>query len=770
MTVMVETMILPSTSSFDLLRQICPLGLLIRATDKGLADRAMPTTRNKWQLETQKSSSSESKQTKPESHDAAATSTGEKTFSAATYGILRLAAPVQEQNTEKRASPELPEQTDDVGLDQRSPKRRKVMSPDASQQARQASEMASPVASRPEPDFNDIDPLIPANTRTATSNPAHGSPVQRPPDIPAAPKPPPSGPSQQTRLDNLPILSNLSSQLLSVLAKMSPTEALQLSRAQASQTAREYQFIRSLFNPVRDLFLKGSPFFSPIVLGLTDPDQVEILRKANQAMYMSSIFTGEIGLRDMDQNFLEVFVPEQGKLLKAQGSIYLELKTQAFITANRTGHPQPLAVMAELFPPDVESNLLDRRPGVKGMAPSEQDFLKRLYSRRDILLADVRNKTLDQLPFRYRWEDLSREVSGYLAKNFGPATNNPANTADGSNSQASSMIASQPQSHLQGEFSIHEPPMAVAPTCMPPAVPIPTHSTTPPLLDMDDFVAQAARAAEIAMQGPAAQFEPPQPSKPAAPEPTTHSKIDPQFQHYTPGASNGSASRAGPFPPGHDEIPHSSQTAPTHVLYERARQAATAKASPPTRKPVTPSQRRPWTPEEEAALMTGLDQVKGPHWSQILAMYGPGGTINESLKDRNQVQLKDKARNLKLFFLKAGIEVPYYLKYVTGDLKTRAPGQAERQEARERERLQNEDQRAHFDGLQGIMALASATQTPGDSDSSATSPFDTDEALEGEGEATMQENADEVAGEELNDIESMIARAAAQASESMPRA
>ncbi|KAI9881736.1 MAG: TTAGGG repeat binding factor, partial [Watsoniomyces obsoletus] len=115
-------------------------------------------------------------------------------------------------------------------------------------------------------------------------------------------------------------------------------------------------------------------------------------------------------------------------------------------------------------------------------------------------------------------------------------------------------------------------------------------------------------------------------------------------------------------------------------------------------------------------------------------MYGPGGTINESLKDRNQVQLKDKARNLKLFFLKAGIEVPYYLKYVTGDLKTRAPGQAERQEARERERLQNEDQRAHFDGLQGIMALASATQTPVDSDCSATSPFGTDEALEGEGE------------------------------------
>lgn len=121
------------------------------------------------------------------------------------------------------------------------------------------------------------------------------------------------------------------------------------------------------------------------------------------------------------------------------------------------------------------------------------------------------------------------------------------------------------------------------------------------------------------------------------------------------------------------------QTTPTQILYERARLAAQSKASPNSRRSGLPSQRRPWTPEEESALMAGLDRVKGPHWSQILAMFGPGGTINEILKDRNQVQLKDKARNLKLFFLKSGIEVPYYLQFVTGELKTRAPSQAAKQ-------------------------------------------------------------------------------------------
>ena len=148
-------------------------------------------------------------------------------------------------------------------------------------------------------------------------------------------------------------------------------------------------------------------------------------------------------------------------------------------------------------------------------------------------------------------------------------------------------------------------------------------------------------------------------------------------------------------------IPYPTQSAPTSVLYERARQAATAKSSPNSRRTGHASQRRPWTIEEENSLMAGLDRVKGPHWSQILAMFGPGGTINEVLKDRNQVQLKDKARNLKLFFLKSGIEVPYYLQFVTGELKTRAPAQAAKNEAKGKGAT-SED-RAH---VEGVMALA----------------------------------------------------------------
>jgi len=72
----------------------------------------------------------------------------------------------------------------------------------------------------------------------------------------------------------------------------------------------------------------------------------------------------------------------------------------------------------------------------------------------------------------------------------------------------------------------------------------------------------------------------------------------------------------------------------------------------------------------ESALFAGLEAVQGPNWAAILQLYGPGGSISEALKDRSQVQLKDKARNLKLFFLKGGHEVPEVLNRVTGKLKT----------------------------------------------------------------------------------------------------
>ena len=194
-------------------------------------------------------------------------------------------------------------------------------------------------------------------------------------------------------------------------------------------------------------------------------------------------------------------------------------------------------------------------------------------------------------------------------------------------------------------------------------------------------------------------------------------------QHRTPTSrqaytSSSGVAQAASIDDERNSVPYPTQSAPTHVLYERARMAATSKTPAQPRKATTESatQRRPWTAAEENALMVGLDRVKGPHWSQIHSIFGPGGTINEVLKDRSQVQLKDKARNLKLFFLKANIEVPYYLQFVTGELRTRAPPRSSK--PGRKEKGSSDDDRVH---VQGIMALATGAVQDGDEQEVAAS-------------------------------------------------
>lgn len=79
--------------------------------------------------------------------------------------------------------------------------------------------------------------------------------------------------------------------------------------------------------------------------------------------------------------------------------------------------------------------------------------------------------------------------------------------------------------------------------------------------------------------------------------------------------------------------------------------------------------RKIWTKEEESALMQGL-KICGPAWAKILELYGTAGIVNESLKNRNDLQLKDKARNWKIWFLSKEIKtLPPYLSKVTGGVE-----------------------------------------------------------------------------------------------------
>ena len=455
-----------------------------------------------------------------------------------------------------------------------------------------------------------------------------------------------------------------------------------------------------------------------------------------------------MGFYHLNENFLHTFVADGNRLLKSQAQLYLDLKTQCFISAVTIGLTEedplpPEDLLEELFPVNLEEFLLSRRPGAKQLAPSELDFLQRARNRRRSLLEESDcPDAINALPQKYSWDDFLREVGSYVSKNFEtivgtsvrstkelqlieiltfpkttrkPARGRPSNVLEDQNDRQES-THSQDARHQNGNHTQLDTNGE-------------TQNGASMQLDQytDEIAEKAAREAHEAMAKytlnqdqhldqmpqqtqPVPPVPPIQPAQQPAPiqyhwehhQPPAQHQIPPQYFH-PPVNGNGEMVQHQQMYGEQNAIPYPTQTAPTQILYERARMAATAKASPTNRRAGTPSQRRPWTTEEENALMAGLDRVKGPHWSQILAMFGPGGTINESLKDRNQVQLKDKARNLKLFFLKSGIEVPYYLSFVTGELKTRAPAQAAKNEAKARQG--HGEDRAH---VEGVMTLAEA--------------------------------------------------------------
>ena len=73
-----------------------------------------------------------------------------------------------------------------------------------------------------------------------------------------------------------------------------------------------------------------------------------------------------------------------------------------------------------------------------------------------------------------------------------------------------------------------------------------------------------------------------------------------------------------------------------------------------------------WTEEETIALVDGLKILKGPRWTELLAMYGRSGTKSQVLKDRNPTELYDKAKSVRQEFIDSGREPPDYLMPFSG--------------------------------------------------------------------------------------------------------
>lgn len=439
------------------------------------------------------------------------------------------------------------------------------------------------------------------------------------------------------RILSIPMLESLATQIISILAQESYHNIIKIVTTPETEVGQAYATLKSLFDQTKKIYSQQGLFLSADALNLKEPEDRAVIRTSNLATFVCSVFGGhDVGFLELNDQFIKTFTVEGVPLQKEAGDLYLNLKTQIYLSAVSQEEQERTRedILEDLFPNDLD-RLLQIRHLDQPLSQSEVEFISSYVARREFLgNAPIDLDSIQALSEKFSWEDFLKQMGIYLSKLSLLA---PFMKRYGLNAPLHAPVGNGPE-HT---FSSIE----------------------------DDLGLQVELAAKQTLESLGLNHNP---------NANERGVIEDQYYSVN-----------GPLNPDYNciNIPEE-QSAPTQVLYERARQAAVSKASPTnTRRPGLPSQRRPWSGEEERALMAGLDQVRGPHWSQILALYGARGTISEVLKDRNQVQLKDKARNLKLFFLKSGIEVPYYLKTVTGELKTRAPTQAAKREAEERARL-----------------------------------------------------------------------------------
>ena len=416
-------------------------------------------------------------------------------------------------------------------------------------------------------------------------------------------------------------MDNLATQLLRVVVTSSYKKIIDLASNPETPQGATYRDLTSLFEFTKRLYSEEDPFLTvehlapgmwhvgevtPQIFKNKEQSIESTLRKVNLATFIAATLgTMEIGFFYLNEFFLDIFCPANdldiknslldtnyldttvsslatsiqsgsgttigskiGKLLKPQALLYLDLKTQAYISAIEAGERSRAEILEDILPDNIDEILMKRR-NISLLLPTEIDFVERCRSRKTFLLSHDEDPQ-QPLSENFKWFSFLKDLLDYVSRNMGYLV----------------WGKSGKPSRDRGEES-------------------PAH--TQELYDQIN--------AQMNYNPNAASEEPVSVSS------EDHSKL----------------------------LPSEIREQQIHVNGHK------------------PSQRRPWTRDEEKAFRHALE-LKGPHWSAILELFGKGGKINESLKNRSQVQLKDKARNWKVFYLKNGMDVPHYLRNVTGAL------------------------------------------------------------------------------------------------------
>lgn len=479
-------------------------------------------------------------------------------------------------------------------------------------------------------------------------------------------------------ISSLCLLDNISTQLLRFLIFNSNAPHLLAiftddSNFLASGETETFQVLLQLFKQVRIIYNARSPLLNvhDVAPGLWFPNApppmllrgheayiITVIRKANLLTFiLTTLYCFNYGFDLLQNTFLDIFCPntlftgtstsdQNGKFLKSQAILYLDLKTQALIAGLKEFEDENGSIpkdkleslLDEIFPTDLADQLIERRLGNgttatnATMTPSERDFVERCDRRRENLL---QFHNLNELISSYDWNHFIKELLDYCNKNMGLIIwgrkgrgKSPLYCFDAKEFDQQIMTASGAVSSHYNDNNQYDPLNR-------------TNNESTNLTTVND-----TNRSTTTMNGNVSNER---------------------------GSSQGSPDLLTSNSTGINSTEKSTTTDVNAANSRMTQYIVNAAVAASGQRIKKIKAKRTWSKHEEDALIAGLKEV-GSSWSKILDMYGPGGKISEDLKNRTQVQLKDKARNWKLQYLKSGKPLPPYLMKVTGTLDKHTRG------------------------------------------------------------------------------------------------
>jgi hypothetical protein len=186
------------------------------------------------------------------------------------------------------------------------------------------------------------------------------------------------------------------------LAQRPYTESIKIIQEPESELGQVYATLKSLFDQTKKIFSQQTPFLSVDDLHIEKPHHRATIHTTNLATFATSVFGGQdVEFYELNDNFIEIFTPDGAPLEEKPGQLYINFKTQMFLSAVLQEEQEKTKedLLDDFFPANLE-DLLSRRHLDTPLSQSEVDFINAARARRELLMNETSDvESIRESPF-----------------------------------------------------------------------------------------------------------------------------------------------------------------------------------------------------------------------------------------------------------------------------------------------------------------------------------------------------------------------------------